>query len=107
MTRESSESLASTKLSSINSGNRKGGNSCYFQTGSVVRPSIFPRARPSEILDSRSRCPRLCPLVQCFPTGFPDDCGVLWVNQADIVRCFDNSVGVLYWTCSKKLSVGP
>jgi hypothetical protein len=51
---------------------------------------------------------RLCPLAECFPTtDFPDDCGVPWVNQAGVVRCLDGTVGVLYWTCSEKLSVGP
>jgi addiction module RelE/StbE family toxin len=45
MTRESSESLASTKSSFTNSGNRKGGNSWYFQTGSVVRPLHIPKSQ--------------------------------------------------------------
>src|SRR5208283_6022887 len=57
MTRDSSESLASTKSSFINSGNRKGGNSWYFQTGSVVRPlhiAKSPSFRISELTFTES-----------------------------------------------------
>jgi hypothetical protein len=70
-TRESSESPASTKSSFINSGNRKGGNSWYSQTGSVVRPLHIAKSQALRNSEFPFTACSLVPARSMFSHRFP------------------------------------